>query len=73
MGIDVIIDDRNERPGVKFNDAELVGIPYRITVGPRGLAEGIVEVNVRASGENEKVPIADVVSSVAASVQNERR
>jgi prolyl-tRNA synthetase len=73
MGIDVIIDDRNERPGVKFNDAELVGIPYRITVGPRGLAEGIVEVNVRASGETENVPLADVVSSVAASVQNERR
>ncbi len=63
-GIDVIIDDRNERPGVKFNDAELVGIPYRITVGPRGLAEGNVELTSRASGETENVPVAHAASVV---------
>lgn len=71
-GIDVIIDDRNERPGVKFNDAELVGIPYRVTVGPRGLADGEVEVNHRSSGATEKVPIADVVGHVADLVESAR-
>lgn len=71
-GVDVIIDDRNERPGVKFNDAELVGIPYRITVGPRGLGEGIVEVSDRASGETEKVPVDEVVERVTATVTAQR-
>jgi prolyl-tRNA synthetase len=71
-GLDVIIDDRNERPGVKFNDAELVGIPYRVTVGPRGLAEGIVEVNQRVSGQTEKIAIADAVDHVVAKVEAER-
>jgi prolyl-tRNA synthetase len=49
-GVDTIVDDRDERPGVKFADAELIGIPYRITIGPRGLAEGVVEVVRRATG-----------------------
>ena len=52
-GVDVIIDDRDERPGVKFADAELIGFPYRITVGPRGLAEGEVEVMRRKGQEKE--------------------
>ena len=39
-GVEVILDDRDERPGVKFADAELIGIPYRVTIGPKGLAEG---------------------------------
>ncbi|MEA2057374.1 MAG: proline--tRNA ligase, partial [Actinomycetota bacterium] len=60
-GIDVIIDDRNERPGVKFNDAELIGMPYRVTVGPRGLAEGMVEITERRSGVSESVPVAAAV------------
>ncbi len=63
-GIDVIIDDRKERPGVKFNDAELVGIPYRITVGPRGLAEGNVEVTERATGVTENISVGDAASVV---------
>jgi prolyl-tRNA synthetase len=63
-GIDVIIDDRKERPGVKFNDAELIGIPYRITVGPRGLAEGNVEVTERATGVTENIALADAVTVV---------
>jgi len=67
-GTDVIIDDRGDRPGVKFNDAELVGIPYRITVGPRGLAEEVVEVNERASGTTEKVPISMAVAHVVAKI-----
>jgi prolyl-tRNA synthetase len=67
-GIDVIIDDRNERPGVKFNDAELIGIPYRVTVGPRGLAEGIVEISERRSGESESVPVAEATALVVEKV-----
>jgi prolyl-tRNA synthetase len=60
-GIEVIIDDRSERAGVKFRDAELSGIPYRITVGKRGLAEGIVEWTTRATAETRKISIADVI------------
>ncbi len=56
-GIDVLIDDRNERPGVKFNDAELIGIPYRVTVGPRGLASDIVELADRCTGEKSELQI----------------
>ncbi|MGD2050903.1 MAG: proline--tRNA ligase [Acidimicrobiia bacterium] len=67
-GVDVVIDDRDERPGVKFNDAELIGIPYRVTVGPRGLAAGTVELTVRSSGETRDVPIGEVAAVVAAEV-----
>jgi prolyl-tRNA synthetase len=61
-GIEVIIDDRAERAGVKFRDAEITGIPFRVTVGKRGLADSTVEVTERATGETVKVPIGDVVS-----------
>jgi prolyl-tRNA synthetase len=64
-GIDVLLDDRDERPGVKFNDAELIGIPYRLTVGPRGLSDGIVELTERSSGDSEEIPLADAASAVA--------
>ena len=59
-GFDAAIDDRAERAGVKFRDAELTGIPYRVTVGKRGLAEGTVEVTTRATGATEKLPPAAV-------------
>jgi prolyl-tRNA synthetase len=61
-GIEVIIDDRAERAGVKFRDAEITGIPFRVTVGKRGLAENIVEVTTRATGETVKVGIGDVLA-----------
>ena len=64
-GLDVLIDDRAERPGVKFTDAELIGIPFRVTVGPRGLAEGIVELAVRASGERSELAIETAADAVA--------
>ncbi|TDC61249.1 proline--tRNA ligase [Actinomadura sp. GC306] len=63
-GVDVVIDDRAERAGVKFRDAELTGIPFRVTVGRRGLAEGTAEVTTRATGETEKVPLDTVVPRV---------
>jgi prolyl-tRNA synthetase family II len=65
-GVDVLIDDRDERPGVKFKDAELVGIPFRITVGSRDLADGLVEVVSRSTGEKERVPIDEAVRHVQA-------
>ncbi|MFV2106862.1 proline--tRNA ligase [Micromonospora sp. LOL_015] len=59
--VDVVIDDRAERAGVKFRDVELVGIPLRVTVGKRSLAEGVVEVTDRATGETVRVPVDEVV------------
>jgi prolyl-tRNA synthetase family II len=63
-GHDVIIDDRDERPGVKFKDAELIGFPVRVSVGSRDLAEGMVEVVSRDSGERERVPVDQAVKHV---------
>lgn len=58
-GADVLIDDRGERPGVKFKDADLIGIPLRVTIGGRGLKEGVVEVKWRAGGDVEKVSVEE--------------
>lgn len=55
-GVEVLYDDRDESPGVKFKDADLVGMPLRITVGDRGLGKGIVEARVRKTGEETGVP-----------------
>ena len=63
-GVDVLIDDRDERPGVKFKDAELTGIPFRISVGSRDLADGLVEVVTRSNGEKERVPVEQAVKHV---------
>ncbi|WP_369183462.1 proline--tRNA ligase [Streptomyces sp. Y1] len=62
--VDALLDDRDERPGVKFRDAELIGIPYRITVGARGLAGGTVEITARATGETRAVPLAEAADHV---------
>ena len=64
----MLLDDRDERPGVKFKDAELIGIPYRVTVGPKGLAEGKVELQERSSGESRRVAVDDVADEVTAAV-----
>jgi prolyl-tRNA synthetase len=61
-GIEVILDDRAERAGVKFRDAEITGMPFRVTVGKRGLADGTLEVTTRATGETVKVAIGDVLA-----------
>jgi len=63
-GADALIDDRDERPGVKFRDAELTGIPCRVSVGSRDLADGVVEITRRVTGEKVRVPVADAVSLV---------
>jgi prolyl-tRNA synthetase len=59
-GIDVLLDDRDERAGVKFKDAELIGVPFRIAVGKK-LAEGKVELLNRLTGTTEDVEVAEVV------------
>jgi prolyl-tRNA synthetase len=71
-GIDVIFDDRDQRPGVKFNDADLIGIPLRIVIGGKGLKEGIVEVKWRRDAEPVKVPAQDVCSTIINMVKEER-
>ncbi len=63
-GVEVLLDDRGERPGVMFADLELIGIPHRITIGERGLKEGIVECQGRREATASKVALADVVSYV---------
>ena len=57
---------------MKFNDAELIGIPYRVTVGPRGLADGTVEVTVRKTGETEKVAMDGAAAGIADQIRAER-
>jgi len=73
QGIDVVLDDRDERPGVKFKDAELVGIPYRLTVGPKGLDKGVVELAVRRSGEKRDLEVDHAASHVVEAVLTDRR
>ncbi len=63
-GADVLVDDRAERPGVKFKDADLIGVPLRITVGGRGIKEGIVEMKWRAAKEVVKIPLNDAEATI---------
>ena len=67
-GVDVLLDDRDERPGVKLKDADLIGIPLRVAIGKRGLEEGKAEVKLRTDKDVSMVPMADVVDSVLAKV-----
>jgi prolyl-tRNA synthetase len=62
----VLLDDRGERPGVMFADMELIGIPHRITVGDRGLKEGVVEYLTRADGDAQTVPLTEIVHFIKA-------
>ena len=62
--VEVVLDDRKERPGVKFKDADLIGYPLRITVGSKTLAEGKVEVKMRATGDVHYVELDRVVAFV---------
>lgn len=72
MGVDVLFDDRNERAGVKFNDADLIGYPVRITVGKKSAADQTVEIKVRRTGHEEVAAIADSAARVQA-ILNELR
>jgi prolyl-tRNA synthetase len=72
-GIEVLYDDRDERAGVKFKDADLIGIPFRLAVGKKGVAEGIVELKLRKGGEVRKLKIDEAAAIVAAEIKAERR
>jgi prolyl-tRNA synthetase len=61
-GLDVALDDRKERGGVKFADADLIGYPVQVVVGKRGLDRGEVDLKLRASGERSSAPLADAAS-----------
>jgi prolyl-tRNA synthetase len=63
-GIDVLLDDRDERPGVMFADWELIGVPHRVTIGERGLKEGLIEYQQRRDAEVIKLPLADIAAQL---------
>jgi prolyl-tRNA synthetase len=65
LGLDVLLDDRDERPGVKFKDADLIGSPMQITLGAKGFARGIAEARDRRSGEKTELPLAGFVQAFA--------
>ncbi len=73
QGVEVLWDDRDERPGVKFKDADLIGVPLRVTVGAKGLAGGNVELKPRTEPDPKKaelVPVADAVAVLAKRVKD---
>jgi len=72
-GIEALMDDREDRPGVKFADADLIGIPYRIIIGRRGLADGVVELKERKGGDVQKLNPEDVVDRIVEIVSHVKR
>jgi prolyl-tRNA synthetase len=72
-GIEVLMDDRDERAGVKFKDADLVGIPVRMIIGEKNLKEGLVELKDRRTGAIEKVKVSDAVDAVVKKIVMENQ
>ncbi len=68
-GLEPLYDDRDERAGVKFNDADLIGLPLRLTVGERGLKKGVVEMKVRRTGEGGEIPLDNLVNGVRTALE----
>ena len=68
-GVDVLYDDRDERPGVKFKDADLLGVPVRVNVGEKSLAKGMIEVKLRKTKEMRTAPVAEASKAVLAAVR----
>jgi prolyl-tRNA synthetase len=65
-GVEVLYDDRDERPGAKFAVMDLIGLPRQIIVGPRGLKEGVAEIKLRRSGERETASLDEIADRLAA-------
>src|SRR4030095_5143472 len=63
-GVDVLLDDRDERPGVKFKDGDLVGIPLRVTIGTKSLDKGCVELRWRRDGKTDEIAVADAAKTI---------
>jgi prolyl-tRNA synthetase len=72
-GLDVLLDDRDQRPGVKFKDADLIGIPLRVVVGGRGLKEGNLEIKWRWEPEPRMIPLAGAAEAITAMIVAERK
>ena len=68
-GVDVLLDDRNERPGVKFADMELMGIPHRIVIGDRALGEGNIEYKGRTDNDSQLVPQENIAEFLRTQLQ----
>jgi prolyl-tRNA synthetase len=68
--VDVLIDDRDERAGVKFTDADLLGVPVRVTVGLRGVKNGQVEIKLRAESESVDVPVKDAPAFIKEKIKD---
>ncbi len=69
-GIEVLLDDRDERPGIKFKDADLIGIPYRITIGKRFAQDGEVEIRTRADGKTQSLPLDKAVEEIVSVIRD---
>jgi prolyl-tRNA synthetase len=72
VGLEVLFDDRDERPGIKFKDADLLGIPYRVVLGPKTLAKQAAEVRSRRSREMELMPLQSLVGALGERIRAER-
>jgi prolyl-tRNA synthetase len=70
-GLEVLLDDRRENPGVKFNDADLIGIPVRVNVGERSLKKGMLDLKVRRDAEREEIPVEEVVARVVSEIERQ--
>ncbi len=68
-GADVLIDDREERPGIKFKDADLIGIPMRVVIGSKGLKDGVIELKIRGQKDVQKIPVAEAGERLAAAIR----
>jgi prolyl-tRNA synthetase len=72
-GIDVLLDDRDQRPGVKFKDADLIGIPLRVVIGGRSLKEGKLEIKWRHESEPAAIPLEGAGTALAQLVETARQ
>ena len=69
QGFDVLLDDRDVRAGIKFNDADLLGTPLRVTLGMRGIKEGKIEVKLRSEDETLNIPIQDAAAKIGQKIR----
>jgi prolyl-tRNA synthetase len=65
-GKEPLLDDRDERPGAKFAAMDLVGLPWQLIIGPKGLADGVVELKRRATGERQSLPLDAALKAITA-------
>jgi prolyl-tRNA synthetase len=71
-GVEIFLDDREERPGIKFKDADLTGIPVRITLGEKNVAAGFGEIRDRKTGETLRIPLTDLAKEAIALVERKK-